>query len=354
MNLYYITNSVPGSKAANSIQTANMYRAIKELGVPVISFWYGDRSFPYWRNGCFYIPGSILKGLLFAALSSVFIAVHSKFVQNYLVLSRNQYSLLFLRLFRLRNLVFEVHSIPKSRSKWIFKKLVNSQNIKIISITNALASKIYNEFEPRHPIIVLPDAHPIPKSIILNRLKECSHKKINQKRGGKLKVGYYGSLKDYKGFGIIKTLVLQYHKEFHFVIRSKEEVPAELKPKLFKSGYIPHELALEEMQECNCLLLPLESTGKENDISDVTSPLKLFEYLASGSPIIASRKSVLQEILKEDKNCLMAADVEEFYKKIKLIEGNPSLSLGLVSNGLEDSLLYSYDSRAQKLLGVIT
>ena len=43
------------------------------------------------------------------------------------------------------------------------------------------------------------------------------------------------------------------------------------------------------------------AAGNVGNITDFTSPLKLFDYMACGKIIISSQVNVLQEILKENK-----------------------------------------------------
>ena len=49
----------------------------------------------------------------------------------------------------------------------------------------------------------------------------------------------------------------------------------------------------------------LKSIGGIGNISKYTSPLKLFDYLASGKLIISSKLKVFEEIIKNKENCIM-------------------------------------------------
>ncbi len=55
-------------------------------------------------------------------------------------------------------------------------------------------------------------------------------------------------------------------------------------------------------------VLVLPNTGREAISSHYTSPMKLFEYMASGRPIVASRVSSINEILPENAAYLVEAD----------------------------------------------
>ena len=74
---------------------------------------------------------------------------------------------------------------------------------------------------------------------------------------------------------------------------------------------------------------------KSSDNSRFMSPLKLFESLASGTPILCSNIKVLREVLKNHYNSILINDFEnkkewiekinevsKNYKKLKFISGN--------------------------------
>ena len=57
---------------------------------------------------------------------------------------------------------------------------------------------------------------------------------------------------------------------------------------------------------------------KEKQILQNLSPMKLFEYMSTGVPLISSNLIVLKEILKDNHNCLLAEEqsVEEWNNSI--------------------------------------
>ena len=87
-----------------------------------------------------------------------------------------------------------------------------------------------------------------------------------------------------------------------------------------------------------------------------TSPLKLFEYMACGLPIVAPRLSFAQEILREGRNCLFfqAENEKDLARKIEELFYNPSLAKKLSSCNIADAQNYSWSKRAQNLLKICT
>ena len=55
--------------------------------------------------------------------------------------------------------------------------------------------------------------------------------------------------------------------------------------------------------------ISINSKNFDDEISKFISPLKMFEYLATGIPIISSNIKVLREKLIHNQNCLL---VDEF------------------------------------------
>ena len=67
----------------------------------------------------------------------------------------------------------------------------------------------------------------------------------------------------------------------------------------------------------------LKSLGGVGNIAKYTSPLKLFDYLASGKFIIISDLKVFNEIVKNDKHCIvMTLDHFKWLKVLQNIKKN--------------------------------
>lgn len=86
--------------------------------------------------------------------------------------------------------------------------------------------------------------------------------------------------------------------------------------------------------------------------ADHCSPLKLFEYLATGRPIISTDLPILHSVLRHEENALFIKPDSgvELVKAIKKIRDNPRLGKFLAKNARQDSLNYSWDKRAKRIL----
>lgn len=83
--------------------------------------------------------------------------------------------------------------------------------------------------------------------------------------------------------------------------------------------------------------------------------LKLFEYLACGTPIVASDLPINKEVLRNKENALLfsADDPKALAQAIKTVFRNPKLADKISKNALRDSQKYSYENRAKKIINLL-
>jgi glycosyltransferase involved in cell wall biosynthesis len=96
----------------------------------------------------------------------------------------------------------------------------------------------------------------------------------------------------------------------------------------------------------------IDSSGK-SDTAKYMSPMKMFEYMASGVPLISSRLAVLQEVLEEGANCLMANpdDIDEWSIRLTQLRDSKDLRAALAKKALIDvTERYTWVARARHLL----
>ncbi|MEK7179313.1 MAG: glycosyltransferase, partial [Patescibacteria group bacterium] len=93
------------------------------------------------------------------------------------------------------------------------------------------------------------------------------------------------------------------------------------------------------------------STYSRND----TSPIKLFEYMASGRPIVASSLPSIREILNEQNAFLVQPDNPEDLKRgIEKALGDAAVARQCAARAREDVRPYTWEKRAEAMLGFIT
>ena len=83
------------------------------------------------------------------------------------------------------------------------------------------------------------------------------------------------------------------------------------------------------------------------------SPLKLFEYMSSGVPIISSDLPVLKEILEDRRNALLVPpkNLDSWDKSLKIIRGNRKLSSYISKNAFNEYMQYfNWKKRAENFI----
>ena len=117
-------------------------------------------------------------------------------------------------------------------------------------------------------------------------------------------------------------------------------------------GHVPYDQVPGVLAGASVALLPLPD---EPVARLFTSPLKLFDYMAAGVPIVASDLPALREVLRHEENALLArpGDPDAFADAVRRLLADPALAARLGAQARADVHRYSWDARADALLGFL-
>lgn len=233
------------------------------------------------------------------AISSLFIPIKKDDV----IYSRDILSLHFLR-FKYKNLFLEIHYLSK-----IDGLLVRfGQYLKgLIVLTSFLKQELIDMGYNADRIIIAPDAVDLSLFDVIKETKTELRTRLNIPLDKKV-VLYFGNLFHWKG---VYTLVdaIEYVNDdvILVVVGGSDDTLPEFKKycegrkfahKIIVTGYKKYTERASYLMSADVLCIP--NSAKERISKYNTSPLKLFEYMASGVPILASDLPSLREVLNED------------------------------------------------------
>lgn len=253
---------------------------------------------------------------------------------------------------------WEIHSIPDRAGFLTIKAGLSSGLLKkIVVISKALKDEIINALKGKaleQLISVHPDA-----------ADEERFLPYTIRRGdARLKIGYVGSIYPGKGIEVLVPLAAKCPEhEFLVYGAERKELPLILREGLTSNikfmGKVPYKDIPKVMSTFDIALLPNQPSVLMNngdDIGKYTSPMKLFEYMASGKAIVASKLAILQEVLKDNHNAILAPynDIEQWSAAINRLVNNKELRQKLSENARIDfKENYTYSSRAAKIVKIL-
>ena len=292
-----------------------------------------------------------LRYYLFSILS-VFKAISLK---TDLFITRNLFTLIILNILKKKTII-EIHHDLSNEGRivrFIYNnfKILDSKNIlRIIAITKPVKKFLIQKLNVNKDKIKI-----IPSASSLNfRFKTLKKKK-------KYKIGYFGSLEKSKGSKFIIDLSKIDKVNDYYIYGGLKENINEMKQinnnkNLFLNEFVSYKKLKYHLEKMDVLLMPsnkkeLKSLGGVGNIAKYTSPLKLFDYLASGKFIITSDLKVFKEIIKNNKHCVIETlNHCRWLKVIQNIKKNLKKINILKKNALILSKKYTYKNRAKLLL----
>lgn len=267
--------------------------------------------------------------------------------------------------------IYEIHDLPHGAlSPRLFRVFMRGRGARrLVVITQALKSDL-----EKHLGVSLapPFAIVAPDGVDLSRYREVpapheARTKLHANRildlaPEEFVAGYTGHF--YTGRGIHMILELaQRMPAIKFLLAGGEpEAVGNLQQQLMKKsitnvilvGFVPNaELPLYQAA-CDVLLMPYQrrvAASSGGDIARYLSPMKLFEYLACGRPVLCSDLPVLREVLNEELAVLLPPDDPAMWQAaLDDLSGDPLKRDRLGALSRQAAAQYTWERRAAQIL----
>lgn len=179
---------------------------------------------------------------------------------------------------------------------------------RIVVITQPLKTMFLDQFRDlKEKVCVLPDG--------ADEIDEATKPILFQNSQNRFQVGYVGHLYDGRGIDLILNIAKKCPwADFNIVGGTVADInrwkleAKDLENVVFH-GFVAPSQATKMALGCDVLLAPYQEkvcvAGNVRDTSRWMSPLKIFEYMATGRAIIASDLPVLKEILVNEQNSIL-------------------------------------------------
>lgn len=320
MNIRYVANIRFPTEKAHGVQIVKMCEAFARAGHSV-ELIVTDRStnihedpFAYYGvqpnfsikrirtpNTLWLGPlGFIVQSYVFAFRASVYMRNSKEGV----VYGRDERVLFLLMNRGISQIVWETHTGAWNSAA----RKVSQRAQRIVAISKGLKDFYVEKGVPAERIVVAHDAidldqfaHPESKESARTRLGLPQDKKIAM---------YIGRLDGWKGVGTLLEASRALPPEWLVVIIGGEPRQVSALSEEYQNvkflGYRPYTELADNQVAADVLVLP--NTGKDEVSVRFTSPLKLFSYMASGVPIVASDLPSIREVLDENSAELVMPD----------------------------------------------
>ena len=372
MRIIYIANIRIPTEMAHGLQVMKMCEAFVKNGADLelivprrfsisslgkkepFEYYRVERLFKVKKIFCFDLTplnrflgpvSSLIQALSF----SFFVFIYLCFKRADIIYGRDRFDLFLISFFR--PFVFEIHKIHKNLDINLAKRAKKN-----IVITNGIKDELARREVEKERILIASDGVDIDFFKVKETKEEC--RKILDLPIAKKIILYTGHLYKWKG---VETLALssKFLKSDTIIVivggikwylsNFKKFVEKNNLKNILILGHQDYSKIPYFLKAADCLIL----TGTEkSDVSKYqTSPMKMFEYMISARPIIASDLPSFREILNENNSILVKPDnPEALGEGIKKILNNPDLAKKISEQAYRDVQKYTWNNRAKKIL----
>ena len=381
LDVHYISPSILPSRSANSVHVVRQARALADAGARVTLYalrsvkdpaGLGDavaRQYGVDVGDIQLVTAPPVTGrghnLQIAALAATALASRKR--PPVRIISRNLYASYVLAVPLSTPLVFETHQLEFGIHKMLQKRIMSKPWVTTVVISDKLRGYL-EEHHNRAPArtAVLRDAapsgvRPIPPPSRRAQLETAVSQPTGEWRAV---AGYFGHLYAGRGIDIIEAMAERRPAVLFLIVGGndreiEERRRANRRTNVVYIGHVPHQTSQSIMASVDVLLLPYQERvsigAPRHDTARWMSPMKMFEYMASGVPVISSDLPPLREVLVDGVNALLVTpgDAGAWVSALDRLLEDESLARSLGATAHEQSQReYTWDIRARRLLAL--
>lgn len=158
-------------------------------------------------------------------------------------------------------------------------------------------------------------------------------------------VMYVGRISRDRGLGVLEKLAQQGSCRVT-VVGAMDDRPQTERIRLV--SYVPHHVIPRYLEQADILVMPYQRNLPH---AGSISPMKLFEAMAAGRPIVVSDLEPIREIIRHGENglCVNPDDNEAWVAAVRFLQEHPHLAERMAAQAKQEAERYSWENRARVL-----
>ncbi len=225
----------------------------------------------------------------------------------------------------------------------------------LTAICEPLAEDLRIAFAPKAPITIVPDG------VDFERFDGVAHPDLGREA---ITLCYAGSLFPHKGVESLLDMLAHLPERVRLRLigghpaqelerlTARAERDPDLRARVEFVGHVGAADVPRELARADLIVLPASRDARSERY---TSPLKLFEAMATGAPIVAAPVATLASVLTDGETALLAASAEprDLAAAVQRALDAPAHALAVGRAARDAAAAYSWDRRAALIAGLL-
>lgn len=365
-----LTGSPYPQRMANTIQTWHMARAFQALGWRSTVLTVSDEPPPdrqclpadreRFTAGLEVTRLRVRPGPLQGVRFGLAAARAARAMAPTLGYSRSLYGALFCSFLGVPA-IFEGHQeLTRRRLRWVARTLARRRRcLGIVAISQGMAECFYAYGVPRERVLVAHDGVD-PEWLSRDGGMGDGTALLPGGPGQEARpftVGYVGHVHPGRGIDVLLEAGVQLPDAEFYVVGGLDGPVQRLRQTCEERGvanvrlvgHVAYDQVPLWLQSFDALVMPFSDSL---ETKRTASPMKLFEYMASGKPIIATDLPTIREVLDHEKTALLVApdDPHQLAAAIRRLRSDPQLAASLGTEARRAVQSYTWERRVERII----